>query len=308
MRFNKPPIDLQQQLQKWIARGLTVNDPGKALHYLRFIGYYRFSAYALPFQQLNIAPVSTVPDKPFRAGTSFDNILDLYVFDRELRLLVMDAVERIEVAVRTCILNEMCMKYGSHWFMDVGNFSGKFRHADFLAKLEHELDIPSGGAAPSRAHHETFINHYYQAYADPYLPPAWMVAETMPLGTWSLIFAELRQSADKNAIAAHFQTDAYILRNWLHSLTYLRNLCAHHSRLWNRQFVIKPMIARKHAGFLKSNDRFYAMAVILNELMKIIAPGTNWAQRLAGHLRAYPAVDTRAMGFPADWETLLFWK
>jgi abortive infection bacteriophage resistance protein len=309
MKFQKPPLDIPGLLQKWQSRGLTIPDPAKAAHYLRFIGYYRLSAYALPFQQ---APVPTTgqsvtgPDKPFKPGTTFDDLLNLYVFDRELRLVVMDAVERMEVAIRSCIVNEMCLRQGSHWFMDQAHFAGGFRHDKLMEKIEQELDISSTGTRPQSVHHERFINHYYKKYTDPYLPPAWMIAETLPLGTWSYIYAHLNQ-AERKIIATHFQVDAHILSNWLHSLTYLRNLCAHHARLWNRQFVIKPVIARKHAGFLKSNDRFYAMAVILHDLLRIIAPGTTWHQRLAALLQATPVADCRSMGFPPGWEKETFW-
>jgi abortive infection bacteriophage resistance protein len=309
MKFQKPPLDIPGQLQKWQSRGLVVSDPAKAGHFLRFIGYYRLSAYALPFQQP--PPVAgqpaTGPDKPFKPGTTFDDLLNLYVFDRELRLLVMDAMERIEVALRSCIVNEMCLRHGAHWFMDTAHFSPSYRHNKLIDKIEDELDIPARGNRPQSPHHERFINHYFKKYTDPYLPPAWMIAETLPLGTWSSIYSNLRQSVERKAIAAHFQVDEFVLKNWLHSLTYLRNLCAHHARLWNRQFVIKPVIARKHAGFLKSNDRFYAMAVVLQDLLRIIAPGTTWHQRLAALLNSCPVADRRAMGFPAGWEKEPFW-
>jgi abortive infection bacteriophage resistance protein len=109
-------------------------------------------------------------------------------------------------------------------------------------------------------------------------------------------------------VAVKFQVDEYVLKNWLHSLTYLRNLCAHHARVWNRQFVIKPVIARKHAGFLKSNDRFYALAVVIHDLLRIIAPGTTWHQRLAPLLNSCLVADRRAMGFPNGWEQEQFWR
>lgn len=306
MKFQKPPLTLPQQLQKWQTRGLQVGDPTKALHYLCFIGYYRLSAYALPFQQTQNLPFN--PDKPFKAGTTFENILDLYVFDRELRLLVMDAIERIEVAIRSCIVNEMSLLHGSHWFMDPVFFATRFRHNKLIDKIESELDITGVNLRPQSLHHERFINHYYQKYTDPYLPPCWMIAETLSLGTWSSIYANLRQSAERKAIAAHFQVDEYILKSWLHSLTYLRNLCAHHARLWNRQFVIKPVVARKHSPFVTANDRFYAMAVVLHELLRIIAPGTTWHTRLASLLNASPIVNPSAMGFPNRWTEAPFWK
>ncbi|MGV3531351.1 MAG: Abi family protein [Chthoniobacteraceae bacterium] len=304
MKFTKPALSLPAQLTKLQSRGLSIPDTAKAEHYLRFIGYYRLSAYALPFQQHG------QPGKPFKPGVTFEDVLNLYRFDRELRLLAMDVLERIEVAVRSVIVNEMCLRHGPHWFMDAAHFNGnatRFNHAKLLDKIDCEFNIPPSGASPTRRHHEVFINHYYGKYTSPYLPPAWMVAETLTLGSWSMIFEHLRVTAERKMIASHFGVDEQVLRSWLHALTYLRNLCAHHARVWNRQLVIKIIIAKKHARFLQGNDRFYALAVIMNDLMQRIAPGTGWHERLAELLNRHPSVDLSAMGFPATWKQEPFW-
>lgn len=302
MKFNKPALTLPQQLQKWQSRGLVIPDANRALHFLRFIGYYRLSAYALPYQQLSL------PDKPFQPGTSFEDILKLYVFDRELRLVVMDAIERIEVAFRICLVNEMSVRHGPHWFMDTKHFYPRFKHHELLDKIDKELRIPQGSTRPSNVHHEVFINHYYSKYTDPYLPPIWMIAEALPLGVWSRVYENLRGATERKAIAAGFLVDEQVLHSWLHALTYLRNSCAHHTRLWNRQFVIKPVVAKKHAAFLKANDRFYAMAVVMWELLRMVAPHSQWHLRLSELLRQFPTVPTSAMGFPPDWREQPFWN
>lgn len=313
MKFTKPALDLARQLQKWQARGLVVADPAKALRYLQFIGYYRFSAYTLPFQTL------AHPDKPFLSGITFEQVLGLYAFDRELRLLVMDAIERVEVAVRSSMVNQMCLKYGAHWFMDAGHFRvpvpgrganppPRFDHARFLDTLDDELGIPPSAKAPVRPHNEVFINHYFSKYTDPYLPPAWMVFEVVSLGTLSLVFANLRNNTDRAAIAKPFDVDEQVLGSWLHGLSYVRNLCAHHSRLWNRQLVIKPIIAKKHAAQVSVKDRFYAIAFILNYLLGIIAPHSTWHERLNTLIQSHPVVNTAAMGFPRGWASQPLWN
>ncbi|MFU8894518.1 MAG: Abi family protein [Luteolibacter sp.] len=297
MRFQKPALPLPALIQRWEDRGLGILDQSEAEHYLRFIGYYRLSAYALPLQQKGAQPAGLI-DKPFKAGVTFDDILNLYRFDRELRLLFMDAIERIEVAVRTCIVNEMSLRHGPHWFMDARHFkphAPRFRHRRLIERIEKELQIQNGAMSPTKPHHEVFINHYYATYTDPYLPPAWMVAETLTLGTWSVIFENLRETHERKAIAKPLLTDEQVLRNWLHALTYVRNLCAHHSRLWNRQIVIKPMIAKRHANFLKSNDRCYAIAVVVEDMLRTIAPGTSWAIRLEANFHI-PSVRERIEG------------
>lgn len=311
MNFIKPALSLSQQVQKWQARGLAVPDTARAMHYLKMIGYYRFSAYTLPFQV-------HAPNKPFQPGTTFEQVLALYVFDRELRLHVMDAIERIEVAVRSCLINHMCVKHGAHWFMDAVHFKplittrpGRvtgFDHRKFLDQVEKELGIPAGGRAPRRPHNEVFINHYYTKYTNPYLPPSWMVFELLSIGSLSMVYANLKDVKDRAAVAATFGIDEQVLVTWLHSLSYLRNLCAHHCRLWNRQMVIKPLVARKHSAFLLSNDRFYAMAVLLWELLRTIAPDSIWHKRLSDLFVQFPTVPSAAMGFPANWKNQPFWN
>lgn len=305
MKFTKPALTIPQQIAKLKSRGLVISDEAEAAHYLQFIGYYRLSAYALPLQE------PAVPGKPFIQGTTFQNILDLYRFDRELRLLAMDAIERIEVAARAVIMNEMAIRHGPHWFMDSMHFNptSRWRHHDLMNRLDKEFDIPVGGKTPRfpHSHREVFINHYFDTYTSPYLPPIWMISETLTSGTWSKIFDNLKLPADRKAIAAPFGMHEQILRNWLHALTYLRNLCAHHARVWNRQMVIKPIIAKKHLPFLKSNDRFYAFTVVIHELMLRIAPLSHWHERLAKLLRDHLFINPGAMGFPQSWDREAFW-
>ena len=99
--YCKPALTIEQQIDLLVSRGLTIPDRDKALHYLNYIGYHRLSGYFLTFQQN--AP--GVESHSFKKGVTFKDILDIYIFDRELRLLVMDAIERIEVAFRACISN-----------------------------------------------------------------------------------------------------------------------------------------------------------------------------------------------------------
>jgi abortive infection bacteriophage resistance protein len=300
MEFIKPPLSLAQQVKRLQDRGLLIPDLAAAEHYLKFIGYYRLSAYALPLQTKGSL-------KHFKPNVCFQDILNLYLFDRELRLFVMDGIERVEVAIRSVIINEMCISHGSHWLLDAKHFGAGFKHHDLLSRLDKELDIPSHATKPCRPHHERFINHYFSKYNKPALPPSWMLAELLSLGTWSLLFSNLKQATERKRIANSFDIDEYVLKNWLHALTHLRNICAHHARLWNRQFSIKPMIAKKHAKFLKSNERCYAILVVLWDLLKSASPGSSWSSRLADLITSHSFVGLEALGFPSDWRNETFW-
>jgi len=302
MRFTKPALSLPQQLAKLQSRGLAVTDQASGLHYLQHVGYYRLSAYALPLQDC------TQTGKPFQPGATFDLVLDFYRFDRELRLLVLDAIERCEVALRSALSNEMSVRHGPHWFMNPRHFSGRFNHARLITDIEDEARISAPDGLPDQPHQEVFINHYYTKYGEPHLPPSWMVMETLSLSSLSRLYAGLGTGAERIAIARHFGTDEFVLRSWFHVLSYVRNLCAHHARLWNRQFVIKfRQVARRHQTFLFTNDRFFAVAVVLYDLLQQVAPDTRWHLRLRDLLSQYPVVPPGAMGFPVDWQQEVFW-
>ena len=90
MDFTKPARTWDEQIDLLRSRGLHIPDREQARHYLSHINYYRLTGYRLPFE----ADGST---RRVKAQTSFDDVLNLYIFDREFRLLLLDAIERIEV-------------------------------------------------------------------------------------------------------------------------------------------------------------------------------------------------------------------
>jgi len=296
--FNKPALSLAGQLELLESRGLIIPDETRALHYLKFIGYYRLSGYALPFQNND----ATQPPHTFREGVSFNDILECYIFDRELRLLVMDAIERVEVAVRTVISNVMSEKHGPHWYMDKNLFIAEYKHDSFLNRIKEETNYNRG-----KEHHLEFVNHYYKTYDTPELPPSWMIAEVLSLGTWSIMFDYLQARDDQKEMCRPFGIHHSVMRSWLHALTYLRNLCAHHARLWNRRFTFTPKIADAYAKQLSKNSTFYAQAVVLHVFMHVIADGSQWQLRLVELLKKHHKIDIRRMGFPLDWQQDPFW-
>jgi abortive infection bacteriophage resistance protein len=193
------------------SRGLTITNEGRARHYLRFIGYYRLSGYALVFQVNYNADGS----HRFHPGANFDDIVDLCIFDRKLRLAVMDALERIEVAVRASLSHEMSISHGTHWFMDAAPFVPNYDHANFLEHVKKEI-----GHDPARAHaRQVFIQHYYDKYRHPELPPSWMVFEVLSFGTVSQVFKKLKRENQK-PVAKVFGLDGGVLASWLHTITH----------------------------------------------------------------------------------------
>jgi len=335
-QYNKPAFSTAQHLQQWQQRGLLIPDMARAERYLSNISYYRLSAYAIPHCQ---APAQA---HQFRANTSFDDILALYIFDRELRLLVMDAIERIEVAVRTQMSNYMATTYGNNpfWYLDEVHVKSDYPHKRFLADIERQLDderrrlenderhvdkrnnlTPAQKTAlKAKLRKENFLRHYLCSYDSPRLPPCWMMMEMLTWGSLSKLYAGLRKQADQKAIARLMGTNAELLESWLKTLNTVRNFCAHHARLWNRELGVsiklpnssqvrwlqQPVtLADPHIRFEK---RLYPVLVALQSLLYTISPSSHWAQRLQELMQRYPRVSLAHMGMPANWAADPFWQ
>ena len=293
MRFEKPALTLTQQIQLLLSRGLRIDDEKEAEHYLRFIGYYRLSGYALP-----VSRKKSDGTHHFKDGASFTDILNLYRFDRELRLLLNDAIERVEVAFRTCVSNHMSVRHGPHWFLQGKLFDGQQQWKEFLQRIATDLGFQEDGQLKDLKGRDVFIQHYFRKYTDPKLPPSWMVAEAVSLSCWSKVFQNIAGREDRKAISQELGLNPEVLVSWMHAISYTRNICAHHGRLWNREFTIRPMIAKEHEGHLRQNGRFYAQAYIINLLLTRAAPQSMWWNRFVEHVAQHGFIDKAAMGFP----------
>jgi len=156
--YEKTVLNIDQQLELLVKQGLIVKNPKRVLHYLRFISYHLLSGYFRTFQLQNTS------EYIFKKGTTFDSIISLYIFDRKLRLLVMDAVERIEVAVRTTISSTMCEKYGPHWYLKPMLFKSSFNHQGLIETIERE----TGFNNPKKQNKS--CGNYFKNYSKPHLP------------------------------------------------------------------------------------------------------------------------------------------
>src|SRR5690606_19356405 len=197
-----------------------IPDDARARHYLANISYYRLSAYARRFYVPNEA------EHRFIAGASFDDALSLYVFDRELRLLLLDAIERIEVALRAQLTNTLAEHHGPHGYLDSSIFDDRYNHAWLLDKLKEEANASSP---------ETFVTHYSSTCSGaPYKPAAGLADEPPTCRTVPIRFSQARRRAGSRRIAHRCGWPHRVLLLWVRSLSGLRNLCAHHMRVWDR--------------------------------------------------------------------------
>jgi len=225
------------------------------------------------------------------------NIINLYTFDRKLRLLVLDAIEPIEIALRSQVIYHLSHTYGAFGYLDAKNFSHRFNHSSWLIHLDQLIKEAT----------ETFIMHYKTKYTSSAHMPLWMALEVVSFGGLSRLFRGLLGS-DQQAISKQYGLQDTVLSSWLHMLVYIRNLCAHHARLWNRTLTFKPKLPEKMTAWKGvSNSRIYSVLAMMQYLLRQINPEYTWKQRLISLLQDYPEISVTVMGFPHDWQRRSFW-
>jgi abortive infection bacteriophage resistance protein len=294
--YSKPALPPTDLLRHLVDRGLTVEDRANALHALEYVGYYRLLIYMRAVQG---PPAGTQPppaEKWFNPGTTFAQILELYEFDRRLRLLCMDAIERVEVAVRSAINNRVATVLGPHFYEDPQHFRATFDHGVLLADFDRAKSLG--------------ITHYKNTYQMPARPPIWVALEASDFGALSrLVSGLLRTNQDLVAYPV-FRLPAAVLVSWLRTMVTLRNICAHHGRLWNATLnANQPLRAHQYASHLAQGNTAYARLVVLAILLDAVDQNSqNWKQRLKHLFVDFPLVSPSQLGCPPGWETQPLWR
>lgn len=294
MKYDKPPLTYDQQVELLKSRGLIIKNKQKIKSLLKQISYYRISAYFLPFQK---------EKDLFIPGTSIEDIETLYNFDRELLNLIFTTISRVEIPIRTRITYLFVQKYGPIGYTQIKNFrDGFYLFEEWLSKLRSEI----------KRSKETFIRHYKRKYADDSPDyPMWMVAEIMSFGSLSVLYKGMNKY-DKSNISQEFGLQPVVFESWLHSLVYIRNLCAHHNRLWNRTLGVKPKIPKLleiwHNPFTIDNSKMFSIFTVLKFLLGFVDPSQNFTESLMDLLEKYEISNLQLMGFPNNWLQHKVWK
>ncbi len=299
--YRKTPLTLLEQLQHPADKGLEIPDPVHAAQVLRRVGLYRFKGYLLPYKT----------DGGYQSDLTFGDIERLMALDETLRLQVLQAMPLVEVGIRQAISQHLLEIHGLRWYAKAELFappSTYFNHSELLARALSEFHgMP-----------DLFVGHYRERYDQNEPPPIWMVAETMTLGNWSKLFEALASQADRDAIAASLNIRASTLASWLHALTVVRNVCAHHSRLYDRTFNTMGLadnrrtkrLLRQHSfderdeGARRLAPRFYA----LHRLTNALDPASLWTTELKTCLAPCTPTELTRIGFRTGWNTQAEWN
>ena len=300
MLYTKPAIEISSQIRLLQSRGLIITDKHKAEHFLSNIGYYRLSGYWWPLQLDKVNHL-------FKPNSTFDTVIDLYNFDRELRLIVFNMIERIEIGMRTQLIYNLSLNYSPWWFENDQLFNKRSFWKEHLETIRQEVERSK----------EVFVVEHLKKYkTDQRCPPAWKSLEIISFGLLSKLFGNLKNNLpEKKLITQNLEMGNHrYLSSWLRSISVVRNICAHHGRLWNRNFPFPPKLLVKAPlswvgqSSLIDQHSFCAILICIIYLLQTISPHNRFKERLEYLLEFYPNVDVKAMGFPENWTEEPIWQ
>ena len=300
--FTKPSLTITEQINHLQQSGMIVANPARAEQWLAHVSYYRLSGYWHIYKDRSI-----LGQTRFLAGSDFDKVCELYNFDRKLRRLVGRGVEHFEVALRGSWAYALAHNDGPHGYLNAALYSSRHEFHRMLGKLASDTGTSS----------ETYIQHYRNTYDDPAVPAVWMVAEMMSFGQLSRWYSLLADASLRSTIAKPFNLREEQLVSIVKHLVDVRNICAHHGRLWNRGFRSPPQLPRNPSDLAQTLDvtragnaagTIYNSLVLLIHLVRMVAPESTWRNELRLHLDMHPIQNFGAMGFPSDWISRPLWQ
>lgn len=303
MEYNKPVLNINQQIELLKSRGLQIDNNQFATDILTHINYFRLKAYFIPFYK----------DKDiFIKGTSLKDIVNLYLFDSELKNILSYHLSNIEIELRTNITNSLVNKYNdSFCYMNKNIFDYEYldNYQNWLDSIKQEID---------RNDKEPFIKHFKNKYTSETLTPLWILTEVISFGSLS-VFYKFLNAKDKKIIALKYNIHQSVLSTWLHSLTYIRNIIAHYGRFWNKDLSIKPKSPFKNTSFIDSkgdlidNSKIFIIVCIieyLNKFIKLPKCKKSFRKELKNLFKKYKITSKQLqdMGFNSDWLNFNIWN
>lgn len=311
----KPHLSFEDQLSLLNSRGMTVADEVAAHEALQRLGYYRLSGYWYPFRNTNPRGTPGRQDT-FQQGTSFELIVALYEFDRQLRLLVMDAVERVEVALRVDVGHRLGKKHpqaheqpqylDGKFTRDIDVRTGDTRYNEWIRKMRDSVQKAK----------DEFVKHHKARYGGNM--PIWVVTELWEFGQLSKFFAGMHYNDQSYVAKRYGLAEGHQLASWLRAINFARNVSAHHGRLWNRNIADRPSFpVTQHHHLLHhvacdthAQTRIYGVLCVLQKMLKVVSPGDPWPKDLKALCSTFPANKIATLqdaGFPADWNDKALW-
>lgn len=295
--YPKKVISFDKQIQLLQNRGLIIENTELVKEYLRNISYFRLQGFWWEFQ-------IDKENHQFIEGTSFEQIIKLYTFDRKLRLILFDALERIEIALRTKLVYYPSIELDQWWFENESNFFSTKFHNESLKEIDKELSRTK----------EVFIKSHYNKYGNKHRPPAYKTLEVISFGCLSKLYSNLKNEIiAKERVAKELNLPNHnFLKSWLQSFNTIRNIIAHHSRIWNRNIDFAPKFLHKtEFDFIEKPENehsmYHCISCILYVLNKV-SKGHSLKEKLINLLEENNFIELKEMGFPDNWKKQDLWK
>lgn len=297
MKYLKEPLSTLQLIEVLKERGLYVEKEDDAVRYFEHVTYFRFAAYLRPME-------TDTKSHAYKSTASFEKACSLYEFDMRLRELLFSAIQQIEISLRSKIINVFSLAYGPMWFLDESLAVNKHKYIENLNTIERELQRSK----------EDFIKEHYLKYNNTTLPPSWKILELSSFGCLTKLYINFNDISIKKKIAKSYDIPQHeILESWMKSVNVIRNICAHHGRLWNKVVPVMPQLPKtmKNKWISKkplTSNKLYSPLCCVIYWLNSIKPDNTFVSEFKLLLKSYPNVDPRAMGFTKDWELESLWK
>lgn len=286
LKKHQPPMTIDEQIENLKNIGLIVDDEEYAKKILNDISYFRLiKAYSLNLKHKN---------GRYNEKVTFEQIVELYLFNANFRQLIFPEIEKVEINVRCRISNYFAEKYGVLGYLEADKFVNPEYHKAFLEDITEE--IRRNSKAP-------FVKNFRENYEGGNLP-IYALVEVFSFGTLSKFYKNMNNQ-DKKAIAKSFGVGYTYFESWLESISYVRNICAHYGRLYNAKLSKTPILYKEYSQAGIGNNRIFGVLLCLKHLLKNDIHWELFVDKIQLLFEKYESVDLNTMGFPENWKELL---
>ncbi len=325
-QYTKKWLSVEAQLSKLAHNGVLVGNREAGVQLLQGVGYYRLTGYLYPFRDSRLVCEADGREhvqvlNTYRRGTSLEHAKKLIDFDRALRILVLDGIERIEISLRMQ-LGYVLGRKSPFAHLDATQFVSSFTASEVdtggnIRPSKHEVLITRVRERQNSSD-ESFVAHFRQKYDDQM--PIWALTEIMEFGHLSRMYNGLQNSTGTEIAMKYGVPSKRIMASWIASLNYVRNVSAHHARLFNRKLVFAPK--RPGIGQIPLLDHLkeeesskqvfglYNVVAIMAYLLRSIDPQCGWSAKMVELINSFPSASSLtvgSLGMPANWSDLALW-
>jgi len=286
LKEHQPPMTVEEQIENLKKIGLTINDEQYAKRILNDISYFRLiKAYSLNLKTKN---------GEYHKGVTFEQIVELYLFNANFRQLIFPEIEKVEVNVRCRVANYFAEQYGVLGYTKKENFVDENYHDIFLRDIDEEIN---------RNLKAPYVRNFRENYVGGELP-IYALVEVFSFGTLSKFYKNMK-NPDKKAVAVTFGVGYTYFESWLESISYVRNICAHYGRLYNAKLSKTPILYKEYTSAGIGNNRIFGVLLCLKHLLKKDDHWNLFVERIGLLFDKYESVNIETMGFPDNWKELL---